>query len=235
MSETPIEPHKTPQQRRREAFEKPIGNSEINRLPKKERLARLSALRKAGLLSLATPTDRIPPLVMERIRMVLAAIRGGAEIGEAVSVAGVAFSTVSRWRRRYPRYLEMEQAAIVERDEAWKAATAKAWRERAIEGVPSAVKKRYAKDGHLISEEQVIQRSDALLIKLIERFWPELRRNSATSVSVTMNTAEERHEVLVLFSDPDLRAALDRAQDRAALPSGEPGDAGGADDGELPA
>jgi len=167
--------------------------------------------------------------------MVLAAIRGGSEIGEAAAAAGVGFSTVMRYRRRYPRYLEMEGKAIAERDEALKSATAKAWKERAIDGVPSAVKRKYNKDGKLIGEDIVIQRSDALLIKLIERFWPELRRNAATSVSVTMNTAEERHEVLVLFSDPDLRAALDRAQDRAALPAGEPRDAGGADDGGVPA
>lgn len=228
--------HKSAEQRRREFFEGPIGKSEINRLPKWERLKKLAEMRKSGELPWTAVKDRIPARIMDKIRVYLADIEGGAEEGEAAITAGVSVHTVRAWRRRYPRFVTYEERALVERTERRKAIVAREWEARAIEGKERVVRRVKDEEGNVVKEVTTIDRSDVLLAKMIDALWPELKTPAVSITNTnTVTVEEEKRDALRILQDPELRAALERARDRARLPAPESGDAGGGDDERPPA
>ena len=234
MSSPELKPLKTADERRREFFEGPIGRSEINKLPKAERLKKLNEMRSNHDLPWETQRDRIPSRVMERVKLYLADIEGGAEEGEASITAGVSIHTVRAWRRRYPRFVLYEQRAIAERTERRKAIVSREWEARAITGKERVIRRVKDADGNVVKEVTAVERSDSLLSKMIDVLWPEYK-TPAVSVTTNVNVEQERSDAIAILSNPELRAALERAVHQQSLPAPEPGDAGGSPDEPPPA
>jgi len=226
----------SPAERRKQAFEGPIGKNGINTLPKLERLAALNAMRASGEIDWATAKDRIPVAINSRMKTYLALIRGGRHVGEATKELGISASTLAHWRLRYPRFKMREQKAELTRTARLEARVMAEWEERAINGRPRTVNRKYDKTGKVVVAETItIDRSDVLLAKLIDRLFPEKDRGAGPVVTVNITPAEERREILVVVSDPDARAAIRRARDRALLSAGGAGESGDRGDRWPPA